>query len=207
MSIGQVAWWLVVTIALAGRAGAKPCGWRDINLHVFDRATVKRAATVLKQYPTYVEYCIPCRDAGPSAPVVAHEVDVDTVGEPDGSVDVISNGDRLNLADTYVQVSADRYVNLAALAGCPFDDIPQTLPVVPPRPMPQALPVVPARTMPPEPAVPERPMPQRCEARSDGPGWYLVALALAGATAGIGGTIARARRKRAPLPRATELGG
>lgn len=116
-------WTLSLALAgsalLAGTARADQCQWND-------RAHAQKAQALLAQHPKVLSYCEPCGDKAPGEPFDVESVRVIT--PPQTSYrEVLINGDAVDLAYTYVQVSPTEYKNLAKLAGCPASGVTATL--------------------------------------------------------------------------------
>ncbi len=108
-----------ICAATTGVARADQCAW------IGDKSIAERAATMLREHPTYVELCEPCGDKAPGEPAIAHRVEVQP--SPDPGSEVAIDGRAIDLAYIYVQISDREYDNLAALAGCMTSDVSPTL--------------------------------------------------------------------------------
>jgi hypothetical protein len=126
----------IVPIALIG------CAWsagtaRADQCAYLDRSTALRAADEIRRHPTLVELCEPCGDRVPGVPATATSVVVRPVDEG-RFFEVAVDGDGIDLAYTFVQSTAERYRNLAAVAGCPATGVSASLRID------QAIPLEPA---------------------------------------------------------------
>lgn len=197
-------------------AHADQCAWND-------EAHAAKAEAILAKHPKVIAYCEPCGDKAPGEPTIAREVSVAT---PEGSYREVSiNGQPVDLAYTFVQVSSTKYKNLAKMVGCPASGVSSSLkvadetptgvlitPTEPPpaeQPAPPIEPLVPPMVI----AAPTPPPPPpnvsyyntTVEANVS---WFVVALAgCAGFLSGAAMTFAglTIRRRRSMRPRASDL--
>jgi hypothetical protein len=216
------------TLSLAAAAGcliistqsarADQCAWNEA-------AHAAKAEEILAKHPKVIAYCEPCGDKAPGEPAVARDV---TVTTPQGNYREVSiNGQPVDLAYTFVQVSGTTYKNLAKLVGCPASGVspslkiadetptgvlitPSEQPTPPITPLPRPVePLVPqmeiaAPTPPPPPPV----ISYYNTTVEANVGWSIVVLAgCAGFLSGVGLTFGAMtiRRRRAMRPRANDL--
>jgi hypothetical protein len=199
-------------------ARADQCAWNEA-------AHATKAEAILAKHPKVIAYCEPCGDKAPGEPAIARDV---TVATPQGDYREVSiNGQAVDLAYTFVQVSSTKYKNLAKMVGCPASGVSSSLKVAdetptgvlitpsqqpepPVEPLPQPVePLIPpmviaAPTPPPPPSV----VSYYNTTVQANVGWSVVALAGgAGFLAGFAcATSAVAlRRRRAMKPRANDL--
>lgn len=223
MNSWTIALALLVCAVSAPLAHADQCEW-------VDHAVAARAAGLIARHRTIVDFCQPCGDAAPGTP---HRVgDVSVRPTEGGLEEVMVDGRSIDLAYTYVDAgvhplgtTADRYGNLAALAGCLATGVspglrvdsatsrgvlivPDDAAVVPPAPPPARAKVAPAPA-PPRSAAPALVLALPPPAVQ--PGWIFGLFILLGGGA-LGGAailglfgVAALRRRRPPLPRALAL--
>jgi hypothetical protein len=108
-------------LAAPAVAHADQCQWID------DPAIATRAVRELTSHPEIIAFCEPCGDVAPGAPRTAASVTIQRVD--DRAVELVVNGDSVDLAYLYVKTSARQYRNLAALAGCPTTGVSPSLQV------------------------------------------------------------------------------
>ncbi|MEZ4364264.1 MAG: hypothetical protein R3B48_29080 [Kofleriaceae bacterium] len=204
-------WYLALGVSAAiasssARARADQCAFLP------DRAMADRAGNALRG-SMMVSFCEPCDDVAPGVPEPVGRVEVVRSGAG-WSVEV--DGRELDLAYTFVRISADSFANLAMLAGCPAQAVSPSLkieeatrsgvlitasgaaPAAPPqaraRPAAAPTPSYEWRPAPPSPAAPS---------------WLaaqgLVFLLGAGASALTLGAVLRHRRRLRHVPRAVAL--
>ena len=217
------------TLSLAATAGsllvslqtarADQCAWNDA-------AHAEKAEAILAKHPKVIQYCEPCGDKAPGDPAVARDV---TVTTPQGDYKEVSiNGQAVDLAYTFVQVSGTKYKNLAKMVGCPASGVSSSLKIADETPTGVLItPDKPAPTPPEEPKPVEPLVPQMVIAAPPPPpppapnvhyyynttvqpnvSWFTVALAgCAGFLSGVTLTFAgmTIRRRRAMRPRANDL--
>jgi hypothetical protein len=203
-------------------ARADQCAWNDAT-------HAAKAEAILAKHPKVIAYCEPCGDKAPGDPVIAREVSVAT---PQGDYREVSiNGQAVDLAYTFVQVSATKYKNLAKMVGCPASGVSSSLKVADETPTGVLITPSEQPNPPPEPAIEPLPQPvpplippMVIAAPTPPPppsnvsyynttveanvGWFTVVLAgCAGFLSGVGLTFAgmTIRRRRAMRPRANDL--
>jgi hypothetical protein len=220
------------TLSLAAAAGslllstqnarADQCAWND-------EAHAAKAEAILAKHPKVIAYCEPCGDKAPGEPFIARDV---TVATPqDAYREVSINGQPVDLAYTFVQVSSTKYKNLAKMVGCPASGVSSSLEVA--DETPTGVLITPTEPPPPPPEQPAKPLPDPIEplvpqmviAAPTPPapppivsyynttveanvGWFTVALAgCAGFLAGLAcaASAVALRRRRAMKPRAHDL--
>lgn len=193
-------------------AHADQCAWND-------EAHAAKAKAILAKQPKVIAYCEPCGDKAPGEPVIARDVTVTT--PQDAYREVSINGQPVDLAYTFVQVSSTKYKNLAKMVGCPASGVSSSLkiadetptgvlitPTEPPPPPPEQPtiePMVIAAAPPPPPPPNVSYYNTTVEANVS---WFVVALAgCAGFLSGAAMTFAgmTIRRRRAMRPRASDL--
>lgn len=201
----------------AQSARADQCAWND-------EAHAAKAEAILAKHPKVIAYCEPCGDKAPGEPVIAREVSVAT--PQDAYREVSINGQAVDLAYTFVQVSSTKYKNLAKMVGCPASGVSSSLKVAdetptgvlitpteppppPPEPPTQIEPLVPPMVIaaPPPPAPPPNVSYYNTTVEAN-VSWFVVALAgCAGFLSGAAMTFAgmTIRRRRAMRPRASDL--
>ncbi len=202
----------------AQSAHADQCAWND-------EAHAAKAEAILAKHPKVIAYCEPCGDKAPGEPAIARDV---TVTTPQGAYREVSiNGQPVDLAYTFVQVSSTKYKNLAKMVGCPASGVSSSLKVA--DETPTGVLITPTEPPPPPPEQPARPIeplvPPMVIAAPAPPApapnvsyynttveanvsWFVVALAgcagfLSGATLMFAGMTVR--RRRAMRPRANDL--
>jgi hypothetical protein len=191
-------WMLSLALVIAPAvAHADQCEWIDPDV-------AERAQQLLAAHPKVIAFCEPCGDKAPGIPAVAESVEL-------GDHDIRLDGRAIDLAYTFVQTSPTRYENLALLSGCEAHDVSPALKVADEtangvlivadaEPAPAATPTVPQ-------AAPPHVFVFSTHTRETLP-WLTIALAgVASFTMSLAGILvfARARRRRAMKPRATNL--
>jgi hypothetical protein len=112
-------WLIPLSLALVGgTARADQCQWIDATV-------AEQARSIVKKFPTFVEYCEPCGDPAPGVPQHATSVAL-AVPEP-AYRELRLDGKAVDLAYVFVKTDATRYRNLAALAGCPATGVSPSL--------------------------------------------------------------------------------
>jgi hypothetical protein len=200
-------------------ARADQCAWNDAT-------HAAKAEAILAKHPKVIAYCEPCGDKAPGDPVIAREVSVAT---PQGDYREVSiNGQAVDLAYTFVQVSATKYKNLAKMVGCPASGVSSSLkvadetptgvlitpteqPTPPVEPLPKPVePLIPQMVIaaPPPPPPPSTVSYYTNTTVEANVGWFTVALAgCAGFLSGVAMTFGAMtiRRRRSLRPRANDL--
>jgi hypothetical protein len=199
-------------------ARADQCAWNEA-------AHATKAEAILAKHPKVIAYCEPCGDKAPGEPVIARDVSVTT---PQGDYREVSiNGQAVDLAYTFVQVSGTKYKNLAKMVGCPASGVSSSLKVADETPTgvlitPTEQPTPPVERLP-EPVPPLIPPMVIAAPAPPAPpsnvsyynttvqanvGWFTVALAgCAGFLSGVAMTFGAMtiRRRRSMRPRANDL--
>jgi hypothetical protein len=85
-----------------------------------EHAMAARAAALVRAHPSVVSYCEPCGERVPGAPQEVRRVEVARSGD---GWSVAIDRREVDLAYTFVRTATDRYQNLAALVGCPAQDV------------------------------------------------------------------------------------
>src|SRR4051794_40274825 len=107
LSLAATGFMLLASTAHTARADQ--CEWNE-------GAHATKAEAILAKHPKVIQYCEPCGDKAPGDPAIAREVSVAT---PSGDFREVSiNGQPIDLAYTFVQVSSTQYKNLAKMVGC-----------------------------------------------------------------------------------------
>src|SRR3990167_3966982 len=127
-------------------AHADQCAWND-------EAHAAKAEAILAKHPKVIAYCEPCGDKAPGEPAIARAVTVTT--PQDAYREVSINGQPVDLAYTFVQVSSTKYKNLAKMVGCPASGVSSSLKVA--DETPTGVLITPTEPPPPPPAQPAKP--------------------------------------------------
>jgi hypothetical protein len=114
---------VVAGVGGARRAHADQCAW-------VEPAVAERARLLLTGQPSILEYCDLCADQS-RTPLAVHRVTVQPT--EDGYVEVLIDGENLDLAYAYLPRQDGVYVNIADLVGCPRMGGPSELTGDPPR--------------------------------------------------------------------------
>jgi hypothetical protein len=208
---------ITIAVLLASTNGAHASVCEDLS-----KGSAESGLNELRAAGSFVTYCPTCDGGVPSAPVKVGTAAVRSAG---GGYELVINGVVIEIAHAYIP-EGDGYRNLGLMMGCTQLGMPTHLVAKPARsgvvilpgaqviedpeaaddpPPPQAIaPQAPATYVPPrEPAF--------VIVRGETPSWYMWCGAVFGAI-GCGSTIglslmlaARARRRRALLPRAATL--
>jgi len=218
--------WTLSVAATAGclllasqTARADQCAWNE-------EAHATKAEAILAKHPQVIQFFEPFGDKAPGEPAVAREVSVTT---PQGDYKAVSiNGQAVDLAYTFVQVSSTKYKNLAKMVGCPASGVSSSLKIAgetptgvlitpteqptPPiepleKPVPPLVPPIVIAAPPPPPPPPTSVIYYNTTVQPN-VSWFTVALAgCAGFLAGVTMTFAgmTIRRRRAMRPRANDL--
>jgi hypothetical protein len=112
----RIAIVLVVSVvcSLAAPTRADQC-------QIVDADVAAWAARLLVKGASFMEYCEPCGDKRPAAPVTVSRTDVKA--DSGGNKQVAINGKDVDLAYIFVQTGKSTYSNVALLVGCPVQQV------------------------------------------------------------------------------------
>jgi hypothetical protein len=208
-------WLIPISLCLLVRsAHADQC-------QVIDEPTARKAQSILRTTPTYLEYCEPCRDEAPGMPKRATVVAVRPSGD---AKELELDGRPIDLAYIYVKTDDAHFANLAELAGCDATGVSSRLKIEAetatgviisqgdPAPAPALVPVIPAvAEVVPPPVAPQLPPQVYVYSTTTREIAWLLPIALAATGGFLSGAaltalLFAARRRRAMRPRAAELG-
>lgn len=208
------AWLIPISLALlADTAHADQCAW-------IDKATAQKAQAIVLKASKFIEFCEPCNEVAPGTPQIAQSVEVTDADS--NYKELTINGKGVDLAYTFVKTDAGHYRNLAALAGCPAEDVSPSLTIedetpngvmirasddkpAPPLPPPAtAVTTIPTVTLPAPPPPPPQVYVYNTTTRDVA--WLAIALAASGGfVVGAASMLVLLARRRAMRPRAVDI--